>query len=255
MAQLRPARRNTMQRIGVTEQGDAGIDFAWMPWVAAGNPAILISKNPASVAARLARMIGNGSPHNVIVHATITGNGGTALEPHVPTTDKALAGFARLVDLLGAERVVLRIDPIPGTSDGIGVALDLVRRASAIAPTRVRVSWLDLYPHAKERMTAAGLTYPWLTFHAPLLVREDHLVLLELAAQRQIEVCGEPGLEVTPCVGPIDAQLLGVELSGGRGWQRRTCLCAAEKYELLSTRAPCAHACTYCYWKDPAGQK
>ncbi|HEX9369901.1 MAG TPA: DUF1848 family protein, partial [Roseiflexaceae bacterium] len=213
-----------MQRIGVTEQGDAGIDFAWLPWVATGNPAILISKNPASVAARLKRMIGNGSPHNVIVHATITGNGGTALEPHVPTTDKALAGFARLVGLLGAERVVLRIDPIPATPEGVGAAVELITRARAIAPTRVRASWLDLYPHSKERMTAADLTYPWLTFHAPLMVREDHLALLEHAAGRPVEICGEPGLEVTPCVGPLDAQILGVELSGGRGWQRRTCL-------------------------------
>ncbi len=129
-----------MQCIGITEQGDAGIDFAWMPWVAAGNPAILITKNPASVAARLAQLIANSSPHNVIVHANITGNGGTPLEPHVPTPARALAGFARLVELLGAERVVLRIDPIPGTPDGVGTAIAVITQARAIAATRVRVS-------------------------------------------------------------------------------------------------------------------
>ena len=169
-----------MQRIGVTEQGDAGLDFAWVPWVAAGNPAILISKNPASVAARLAQMRRNGSPTTVIVHATITGNGGTALEPHVPATEKALAGFARLVALLGAERVVLRVDPIPGTPEGLGAALNVIRQARAIAATRVRVSWMDHYPHGNARMAAAGLAIPWQTFHAPLMVREDHLTLLEL---------------------------------------------------------------------------
>ncbi|HEX9370788.1 MAG TPA: DUF1848 family protein [Roseiflexaceae bacterium] len=241
-----------MQQIGITEQGDAGIDFAWMPWVADGSPAVLITKNPASVAARLAQMIANGSPHNVIVHANITGNGGTALEPHVPLAVKALAGFARLVDLLGAERVVLRIDPILGTPEGIYTAIAVIRQARRIAETRVRVSWLDLYPHSKERMDAAGISYPWTAFHTPLWVREDHLALLELAAERPIEVCGEPGMDVTPCVGPLDAQILGVELGGGRGWQRRACRCVAEKFELLSTKAPCQHGCTYCYWKgDP----
>jgi len=50
-----------------------------------------------------------------------------------------------------------------------------------------------------ERQAAIArqfMTYPWLTFHAPLTVREDQLALLELATGRPIEICGKPG-EVT----------------------------------------------------------
>ena len=90
-----------MQRIGITERGDAALDWVdWWDWVSDGQPAILITKDPQKLSERLTKI---DNP-KVIVHATITGWGGTPLEPNVPEPELALRGFADLVARLGPDR-------------------------------------------------------------------------------------------------------------------------------------------------------
>ena len=105
--------------IGITERGDAALHPGWRPWVNSGSPAILITKDPGRLAEQLTPDM------NVIVHCTITGFGGTVVEPGAPTEAQAFLGVKRVVEVLGLERVVLRIDPViptercqPSVSDG-----------------------------------------------------------------------------------------------------------------------------------------
>ena len=76
-----------MVQIGITERGDAALNTGWKKWVENGQPAILITKNVIKLIEENKQLLLNG---NVIIHATITGLGGTQFEPHVPNYEKVL---------------------------------------------------------------------------------------------------------------------------------------------------------------------
>lgn len=227
-------------KIGITERGDAALDLAWRN--ASGvDGVILITKSP-QVLLELPR---EKLPEPVIVHCTITGYGATVLEPGVAPWHETISAYERWVDRLGPERVVLRIDPIIPTQKGLDRALEVLRRARG----RVRISFLDLYPHVCDRFKKAGLPIPW-QGHAPIEVRQAALERLQEAAGREVEVCGEPGLKCTGCISPADLRALGLaDWSGPKSRQRPACACLGVKTELLSNKHPCRHGCLYCYWK------
>jgi hypothetical protein len=217
-------------KIGITERGDAGLDQSWKEFIGAK---ILITKAP--------QLLNEDDLGTAIIHCTITGFGGTKLEPGVNTPTVTLDAYRRLVNNFGGERVVLRIDPIIPTEKGIRTALGIFKQAKG----RVRISFLDLYPHVKERFQNAGFPIPWEGMHAPLDTRKSVAALFPDA-----EICGEPGLECTGCVSQRDLAALGItcKLSGFCG-QRKDCKCSAEKHELLDNKRPCQNGCRYCYWK------
>lgn len=226
--------------IGITERGDAALNLDWLAWTRSGSPAILISKDPQKLCEILAREVNEGHPTDVIVHATITGMGGSIMEPGVPLPVEAMHGYRNLVRLLGVDHVVLRIDPIIPNTEGIVIAERI--RESAI--TRVRISFLDLYPHVLQRFAAAGITPPWEGMHAPLEWRQEAAMLLG-----PVEICGEPGFTCTGCVSEQDCQVLGIAPRYANGSQRPACTCTANKRELLGSKGQCSHLCRFCYWK------
>lgn len=67
-------------KIGITEAGDAGVDLSWVDKMGSVDGAVLITKciSPNFVDAAMK------FKDKIIVHATITGYGGTILEPLVP---------------------------------------------------------------------------------------------------------------------------------------------------------------------------
>lgn len=245
------------QAIGITERGDAALDFEWVPWVEGGRPAILITKDPRKLAARIGAL--KNRP-NIIVHATITGHGDSVLEPNVPSPEKAIHGLESLNSALGAHyrnprhRIVLRVDPIIPTQKGIETALSVIRSTGpALYSGRIRVSFLDIYWHVRCRFEDAGLEVPFPSTHAPAHVRRAAWMALRGVAPR-LEICGEPGfpLECSGCISGIDKAIMipddkTISMVGN---QRTACECLAEKQELLKNRKRCPHGCLYCYWKD-----
>lgn len=230
-----------MQKIGITERGDPSLDKSWISWVSSGNPAILITKNPSMITS----MLRDISSPNVIVHATITGYGGTILEPNVPELETSLAGYKTLLETLGDDRVVLRIDPIILTEKGLHAAQNVLFKALLINPTpRVRISFLDMYDHVKIRFENVGLPLPYDTFHAPSEARWNAWKILG-----EPELCGEPDMPNTPCISVIDCEILGVDPVPNDFPQRTACGCLGNKHELLKTRKRCFNGCIYCYWK------
>lgn len=232
-------------QVGITERGDSSLDLGWANWVSKGNPAILITKDPASLHGHLKRFPAK-EDLNIITHCTITGYGGTTLEPNAPLPSNSLLGYISLINLLGPERIVLRIDPVIATEDGLDKAKDILRRACDIYPpgTRVRISFLDMYPHVKERFIKAGIPLPHESFHASLKTRLEYWEELG-----RPEVCGEPGMECTGCISSLDCQTLGITPAGGKSQQRAACACLSMKRELLSRRGRCSLKCLYCYWQ------
>ena len=246
-----------MDKIGITERGDAALDTSWMPWVTAGRPAILITKNPQELSKVLEKYAYEpdstyrvGFP-NIIIHCTITGFGGTILEPNVPPYLEALEAYRELVAKYGTNRVVLRIDPVIPTEKGIATARRIL---SALYHTRVRISFIDNYDHVKRRLRDAGVPLPWETLHAPLEARINAWAELQKIEQNRsdrtgIEICGEPDFKCTGCVSLKDCETLWVGMaSQEKNKQRPVCACLMNKHELLSNRTRCAHNCLYCYW-------
>jgi len=227
-----------MNEIGITERGDAALDHGWLPWVKEGNPAILITKDPYMLYQQIQTMPKNR--FNIIVHAAITGLGASVFEPNVPDKDTSLMGYERLITIFPIDRVVLRIDPVIPTEEGIRIAKSVL--IHKIQHGRVRISFIDQYPHTKARLKEAGVSLPWDSFHAPLKARQE--AYEELGRP---EICGEPDFACTGCVSERDCKTLGV-FPKDLGTQRKFCACLMNKKELLKNKEPCGHGCLYCYW-------
>jgi hypothetical protein len=240
-----------IDEVGITEGSDPSTETAnWQRWVFdLERPAILISKDPAQMLVHLE----NHSEANIINHCTITGLAGTALEPNTPSVESAVRGFFGLAKLFGPERMVLRIDPIFPYGKYLAKAISIHKNFLKFwsdrypdYPLRIRISFMDMYPHVRAKFTKLGIDIPWGNdFHAPLARRS--LVWRHLG---QPEVCGEPGMTITGCISNIDLDILGVKkrttaITG----QRRACACFALKRE-LQNRGNCPFKCVYCYWRS-----
>jgi len=220
-------------KIGITERGDAALDQTWRTAQCDVDFLILITKNPSRL---------GSIPSNAIVHCTITGYGGGIIEPGVPPPEISLRAYNDIFDAIGPQRTVLRIDPIIPTVKGIQKALSIFRQSRG----RVRISFIDAYPHVQARFKAAGLP-PLPTngqLHFPLSVRQQTAAKFPNA-----EICGEPGMPCTGCVSQKDLDAFGIAASNKLKGQRPACACLAAKTELLSKRSQCAHKCLYCYWR------
>lgn len=237
--------------VGITEGSDPSLETKnWQRWVFEfRRPAILVSKDPV----QMFNFLKEYPDANVINHCTITGLAGTVLEPNSPDVHASILGFWALAKLFGPERVVLRIDPIfpygKFLTKAISVHKEVVKRWGTRFPgakLRVRISFMDMYPHVRERFHKLKIDIPWGgDFHAPLARRS--LVWRHLG---QPEVCGEPGLASIGCVSNWDLDILGVKKrTTAVTGQRRACACLAVKRELQTQRGRCPFKCVYCYWK------
>lgn len=243
-------------RIGITERGDGGLQYERVLQALRSSEvdgAIIITKDPITLAKKV---MDHGLPANTVVHCTITGYGGTFLEPHVPDPQLAMEAYFAFADMLDdPERLVLRVDPIVPTLKGISRALDIASGCKS----RIRVSILDLYPHVLARIKAANPEAAKLlaaeyhdSIHAPILTRDRIIQGVMRLGFLDVEVCGEPGMECTGCVSARDIDAMGIvdDRKGFTSGQRKACACIAEKTELLGRKGRCVHGCLYCYWKD-----
>jgi len=223
----------------ITERGDAALDQSWR--LLGDVPIVLITKAPSK--------LGEIPPH-AIVHCTITGFGGTLLEPGVKSFYEEIEAYRRIARKIGSERTVLRIDPIIPTVKGTNLAISVLAEAAKYIPNiRLRISFMDMYPHIVKRFTANEIPIPYSTLHAPLDMRISALNALKDYAPG-LEICGEPDMNCTGCISQRDMDAIGLTCAlTGKCTQRASCLCPSEKTEALKGRGQCAHNCLYCYWR------
>ena len=194
-----------------------------------------------------------------ILHFTVTGMGGSKIEPFVPTVEQSFTKFKKLIDGgFPIEQFVLRIDPIVPTDKGWKTAEHVLNVFRGSGVKRVRFSILDMYNHVKERFNENGFPIPYDTFHEPLDKRldiRDKLVEFVNVDGFDVEACGEPGIESISCLSQKDIDILGltdkITLEGNKG-QRKSCSCPSNKRQLVThiKPEPCKNKCVYCYWKD-----
>ena len=252
-------------KIGITEAGDAGIDLSWVDKLNSVDGAVLITKNitPDFIAEVLKHQ------DKIILHATVTGFGGTVIEPNVPTPcDEFIVIMSLIKDGFPQEKIVIRIDPIVPTPKGIHTAYQTMQLYMKMGFSRYRISVLDMYPHVRERFAKHNIKLPYApdSFSAndSQMRSVDEMLYRAKIFWRcvdgsdplRIESCAEPKLKepiMCGCISSYDLNLLGLEddtENDSVGYQRKNCLCYAGKVELLEHKRRCPHNCLYCYWKD-----
>ncbi len=193
----------------------------------------------------------------LLFHFTVTGLGGTALEPGVPPPTRALGQLPALVELAQRpERVVLRFDPVVHWREGGTLQSNLpwaeaVFRAARRAAVRdVRASFATLYGKILRRGVA---------WHDPPSEEKKRIAqdLRDLARVHGVELgaCSDLALEGAGIrrSGCIDGRRLRelhpegelASVRRDRG-QRESCLCT-ESADIGSYAMACPGGCLYCY--------
>jgi len=240
-------------KIGVTERGDAAVHIS--EWIGKINDMDAIIAITKGLTPELAECLQR--PHikeKTILHATITGYGGTVLEPSVPTLAESHARINELIrNGFPAKQIVLRIDPIIPTNKGLAHVERILRMFLDTRITRVRFSFLQYYRHAEAQFKAAGLSWPTITDKMKdrcflLFAHFAHIYTFQSCAG-SIPFIWSHVAKQTGCVSDEDIDILGrtAHLQGSSR-QRPACLCCSAKTELLTHRTPCKHGCKYCYW-------
>ena len=147
---------------GITERGDAGLDFTWIDKLHDLSGAIIISKNLND---ELIQHLINHK-NKVIFHHTVTGYGASSIEPNVPDVLFSIEQAGKLFNAgFPKEQYVLRIDPIIpmkfDSYDGIEIPLSVANIFLGMyGVKRIRFSFMDDYKHTRSRFKKAGINYP-----------------------------------------------------------------------------------------------
>jgi DNA repair photolyase len=241
------------QRIGTCESGEIAFNLDAFDRLYNGN--IIITKRLTD------KVIEKLVEHQdkIILHLTVTGFGGSRIEPFVPTVEDTHSKLVKLINAgFPVSHIVIRVDPIVPTERGMNTALDVIAAFGGLGIKRLRFSFLDNYKHVKSRFSKEGIPELYNgEFHAPLEERLSCAKKIEEIAHdagfESIEVCGEPGIESISCLSQKDIDILGLTdkiTLDGSAEQRDSCGCPANKTELLKIRPhQCEHKCLYCYWK------
>ncbi|MBE3124268.1 MAG: DUF1848 family protein [Acidobacteria bacterium] len=198
----------------------------------------------------------------VYLHFTVTGLGGTAVEPGAPVLREALSQLPELTAFAGNPlRVSVRFDPVLFWEDGGAVRSNLpffpeiAAAAAGLGIRDIRTSFAQWYGKAIRR--AAARRFPFVD-PSDGEKRAHAVALAEIAAAHGLSLlaCCQPALAGIPGVRPsacINANLLEslhpgrepVSRRKDRG-QRADCLCT-ESMDIGSYAQTCPHGCVYCY--------
>lgn len=248
-----------MKQIGITETFDPCFIQDWETRLLEAN--VIISKELSDEMVEKLCIVQD----RVIFHHTVTGQGGSVLEPGVETPETEFIQFTKLIEGgFPLSHYVLRLDPIilldAETQSRVVKVLDLWKTwlVETNNSIRCRVSIVDLYPHVKERLAAAGITPFYGTFTAPRAVfRRATDILAPYSGLFRFESCAERDFQAMfirrlGCASEEDLKILGVNLSDygpPAKKQRGECMCLAKKQILGVKPGRCAHGCLYCFWK------
>lgn len=191
----------------------------------------------------------------VYFHVTVTGLGGTELEPHVPPPEFVWKYILGLVELAGhPSRVRLRPDPLLKVAragrviTNTGAAEEIVRTGVRMGLAHFSTSFMEHYPRVVRRLRRAG--YEPLDFDQA--ERRQVVARLQAAggSAARVDLCCVPGFPVSRC---IDGYLLSDLHPRGElcrrdraAGQRVLCGCT-HSVDLGWYTMSCPSGCLYCY--------
>jgi hypothetical protein len=193
---------------------------------------------------------------HVFAHVTITGLGGTPLEPNVPGWRDATEKLSGLVDFLGSpERIRLRVDPLVAIKkngtliSNISIAEQIIEQAAIIGIRSFTTSFMEEYPRVKRRLAGHGYEIITLSQEQRIKVIKR---LIQVTQKRGgvLYTCAVPGFAKSKC---IDGALLQ-ELHPGKepciqekaSGQRELCGCT-KSIDIGWYSMRCQSGCLYCY--------
>lgn len=223
---------------------------------AATHSVVLWTKNPHNIFTNQALRNQLVQYEQLFLHLSITGLGGTLLEPHVPTPDKVLSMLSALIDFFhGPERINIRFDPIVHFEMPDGSRVGNLDYFETLAPTlarlelrRVTVSWVQIYGKVSRRLQTLGIRPVSMT---DLKRQKEAAWLRNKADEHGINLhgCCVPGWPRSSC---IDAERLNqLHPHGCRAATRRARgqrpLCRCSESLDIGWYHSCIHGCVYCY--------
>ena len=240
-----------MIKFGITEAGDAGLDFSWADKLLIGN--IIITKHMTATNSKLQKLLIKNQD-KIILHVTCTGYGGTKMEPNVPKPFEVYQGVRDLIKAgFPVNHIVLRTDPIIPTKNGMHHLTEVLYLFDDLGIKRVRYSFLDMYKHTAKRILDTYGKLPFEGFAAPKEMIDNALATIDTFREiYTFEACAEYLSDRVGCISKKDYEILGLDISDIKigGFQRQACACCAGKVELLTNKKRCPSGCLYCYWKD-----
>jgi len=193
---------------------------------------------------------------------TITGLGGSFIEPGAPSPAAALSQLPALIEIAGLpKRVSVRFDPVVYWKDGgrsrnnLDFFEEVAEQAGRQGIEDIRTSFTQWYGKALRRARKGGFSY--------LDPPQDEKIeaarrLVEIAEKRGVRLfsCSQnfltrvPGIQASSC---IDGRLLQklhprqeAASSAKDRSQRSECGCT-ESIDIGSYTQSCPHGCLYCY--------
>ncbi len=190
------------------------------------------------------------------VHLTITGLGGTFLEPNIPPWREVVAMVPQVLNKIGGpRRLVWRFDPIIRVeyngreTENFSLFEDMARALNPCGIAVCRTSWVEPYRKVVRRMDKKAVR---LVPFSPEERREQAARLEKVAAavNMQMQYCSVEGFSRSRCIdGKFFAGLHpdGAVCSarGARG-QRKLCGCT-ESIDIGWYSLKCTNGCLYCY--------
>jgi hypothetical protein len=217
---------------------------------------VVWTKNPGAVLAAGILLETLRGYAQLFFHVTITGMGGTRLEPFAPRMVESLQALEGVVRLAGMpERVRVRFDPIVHLAlpDGrqytnLSHFDEIVSTCGRLGVPEVVTSWMECYPKVRKRLGGNGITALAVGEET---IKADARLMLERSSAAGVRLtgCCAPPLESSRC---IDGELLNTlhplgfkcSTAKARG-QRPLCTCSASRD--IGWYTACAHGCLYCY--------
>lgn len=194
---------------------------------------------------------------HIFVHLTITGMGGSAFEPRIPSWEETTGMLNEILEVTKSpERICWRFDPIfkvkrDGGEEFSNLAF-FSRLAEAIAPfgiKQVMVSWVSPYKKVSARMAKSG----WRLCEKSAEEKgrqADFLIKVCEQFGFSLGFCSMEGFPVSRCVDGDRLSRLhpdGLSCSNekARG-QRKLCGCT-RSLDIGWYTDRCQHGCLYCY--------
>lgn len=208
------------------------------------------SKNPEPMMKRLGEL----KPYRYFFHFTMNGYG-KEIEQGVPELKQRIVTFRKLAELIGAERMIWRYDPIffsaVYTPEFHLEMFARIAEALQGSTGRVFISFIDWYAATKRRMKDMRPYHPEDTF-----LHQMSAGMSEIAGKNQMEIitCAEPidlsgeGISHGACFDQqwIEEHILGYRIKASKSNDGRTA-CGCIEFMETGTYDTCMNNCVYCY--------
>lgn len=222
---------------------------------------VLWTRFPAALLGDPLRSLLEREVRNVVVNLTVTGLGGSRLEPRAPRTDEAVRAGIEAIDLLGGEpaRLRWRFDPLLYGRNGLDVFDRIAGPFAAASVPTVTVSFpsaMSLAGPLGPRYAAAGIE-PWpgiaakAAFAAGLAERARDHGLRVLACCQPKVLARVPAIEGAQCIPREVLEAFHPEAApfpeARDRTQRRHCACLPSLDIGRYDEDLCGSGCAYCY--------